>query len=64
MKRILSILAVVGIAAMSASCEKCMECTFEDEDLGTLSEEWCEKGHVYDDQLKTYEDRGWVCVEK
>ena len=47
-----------------ASCEKCVECTFEAEGAETITEEFCGKGHVYDNQLEHYESTGWDCEGK
>lgn len=57
-------LLFVGLIAFT-SCEKCATCTNYDNDRDTtLSEKFCEKGHVYDNGLKTYEASNWNCVEE
>lgn len=45
------------------SCEKCLTCTFEEENSSdsTRVEEVCGSGTPYRNQIDHYEDRGWVC---
>ncbi len=64
MKRYIQLLAISGLFMAFASCEKCVECTFEAEGAETITEEFCGKGHVYDNQLEHYESTGWDCEGK
>ena len=61
MKKIFTILAAVAVVASLSSCKKCATCTFNDEEQGTLTEEFCNKGHQFDSALDAYEDNGWNC---
>lgn len=67
MRVVISLAFIVG-TLMFASCEKCATCTTLDTDpLSTdsiLTSEFCESGHVYDNQLETYQRTGWDCTEQ
>lgn len=68
MKKYILSLAVLGLSLSFSSCEKCFECTsvVTDPDLPAtpITAEECERGHVYDNALETYERAGWDCIEK
>jgi hypothetical protein len=63
MKRITIAAAVLLVSGMFASCEKCATCSFNDPDLGTITDEFCDKGHRYDSTLEAYEANDWTCTE-
>jgi hypothetical protein len=61
-------LSILSTALFFISCERCAECTSVSTDpftVGdTLTAEFCEKGHIYDNELESYEKRDWDCNEK
>jgi hypothetical protein len=63
MKKIIGIAAVFVAVLGFTSCEQCATCTFNDPDRGQLTEDFCDRGKVYDDTMETYDDAGWDCVE-
>lgn len=67
-KLLLSVFVLSGFVFSFSSCEKCFECSAVTTDpvlpTDTITEEVCERGHVYDNALETYERAGWDCFEK
>lgn len=58
---------VLGLFSLN-SCEQCATCTSLATDPNfspdsVLTEEFCEKGHVYDNAIETYDRAGWNCTE-
>lgn len=68
MKKIV-VLFLFGLFVFGFSaCEQCATCTALATDPNfppdsVLTEEFCERGHVYDNGLETYERAGWDCEE-
>ena len=49
--------------ATFSSCQKCSDCTFE-ENGETTTTEVCDSGRSYTDQINQFEKSGWKCTEK
>lgn len=65
MRKLLYIsLAVVAFASFSSSCKKCATCTYQDALLdSTIVSDFCEKNHVYDNELQSHIKAGYTCAE-
>ena len=69
MRRLAEVLFLGFLMAGISSCKRCATCTSTVTDpyasVGdTITVDFCERGHVYDNQLETYERSGWLCVEE
>jgi len=68
MKKIFALgIFVLGLFMLN-SCEQCATCSSQATDPNfspdsVLTEEFCERGHVYNNQIETYERAGWDCTE-
>lgn len=68
MKKAAYIILFTLVTFAFSSCKQCATCTSEVTDILSTDTietvEFCEKGHVYDNQLSVYQRSGWDCVEE
>lgn len=64
MKKILSLAVLLAFGFGMSSCKKCVKCTYNDAERGTLTEEFCDKGQSYRSTLSVYERQGWDCQDQ
>ncbi len=58
-----SVVAITILTISVSSCNKCSNCTYTFEDIAdsTITEEVCNSGRIYKNQIETYEANGWIC---
>ncbi len=64
MKKILTLLALsLTTALVSASCERCLTCTYDGANLDndTITEVCSTNRNILDDQVRVLENTNWSC---